>query len=87
MHIINGKIKNKHIKFFLKEKKLFVDISEKIQKDKFVLGDYTYYLSRQNSEIYEVRKLSNTYNMNVIFSIELIKTQDENDLKEFKSDL
>ena len=74
-------------KFFLKEKKLFVDISEKIQKDKFVLGDYTYYLSRQNSEIYEVRKLSNTYNMNVIFSIELIKTQDENDLEEFESDL
>ena len=51
------------------------------------MGDYTYYLSEQNSGDYEVRRLSNTYNMNVIFSIELIKTQDENDLEEFESDL
>lgn len=74
-------------RFTQEEKKLFVDISEKVQKDKFVLGNYTYYLSEQTSGNYEVRKLSNTYNMNVIFSIELIKTQDENDLKEFESDL
>ena len=74
-------------KFSQEEKKLFVDISERVHKDKFILGDYTYYLSVRNSGDYEVRKLSNTYNMNVIFSIELIKTQDENDLEEFESDL
>lgn len=68
-------------------KKLFVAISEKVHKDKFILGNYTYYLSEQNSGNYEVRRLSNTYNMNVIFSIKLIKTQDENDLEEFESDL
>lgn len=67
--------------------KLFVDISEKITQDKFVLGKYTYYLSQQSSGSYEIRKLSNTYNMNVIFSIELIKAQDKNDLEEFKSNL
>lgn len=74
-------------RFYQDTKKLFVDISEKIDKDKFVMGDHTYYLSKRNSDNYEVRRLSNTNNMNVIFSIELIKTQDENDLKEFESDL
>ena len=74
-------------KFSQKEKKLFVDISEKVHKYRFILEDYTYYLSVQNSGDYEVRRLSNTYNMNVIFSIELIKAQDESDLEEFESDL
>lgn len=74
-------------KFSQEEKKLFVDISERVHKDRFIMGDYTYYLSEQNSGDFEVRRLSNTYNMNVIFSIELIKAQDENDLEEFESDL
>lgn len=74
-------------KFSQEEKKLYVDISEKVCKDRFILGDYTYYLSKKNSGNYEVRRLSNTYNMNVIFSIKLIKTQDKNDLEEFESDL
>jgi len=74
-------------KFSQKENKLFVNISERVHKDRFILGDYTYYLSLQDTGNYEVRKLSNTYNMNVIFSIELIKGQDENDLDEFESDL
>lgn len=74
-------------KFSQEEKKLFVNISERIHKDKFILGDYTYYLSERNFGSYEVRRLSNTYNMNVIFSIELIKGQDDSDLEEFESDL
>lgn len=74
-------------KFSQEGKKLFVDISESVQKDRFILGEYTYYLSEQNFGNYEVRRLSNTYNMNVIFSIKLIKTQDKNDLEEFESDL
>ncbi len=69
-------------------KKLFVDIgSEIISHDRFIIGNYTYFLSKQNLGNYEVRRLSNTYNMNVIFSIKLIKTQDENDLEEFKHDI
>lgn len=74
-------------KFSQKEKKLFVDLSEKVCKDKFVCEKYIYCLSKQNSGCYEVRKLSNTYNMNVIFAIKLIKNQDKNDLEEFKSDI
>lgn len=72
--------------FFQEGKKLLVDIPEKIHNDKFVLGNYTYYLSEKSYGIYEVRRLSNTYNMNVIFSIKLIKSQEENDLKEFEAE-
>ena len=74
-------------KFTQEGKKLFVDISERVHKDRFVLGNYTYYLSEQGFGRCEVRRLSNTYNMNVIFSIELIKPQDENDLYEFEAAL
>lgn len=73
--------------FSQKNKKLCVNISEEVHKDRFTLGSYTYYLSERSSENYEVRRLSNTYNMNVIFSINLIKKQDNDDLDEFKSDL
>lgn len=74
-------------KFVQEEKRLYVQINESITKERFLLGKYTYYLSERNSNEYEIRKLSNTYNMNVIFSIELIKKQDETDLKEFKEEL
>lgn len=74
-------------RFAQEQKKLYVQITVPLKTDKFVLGKYTYYLSEQNSNEYEVRKLSNTYNMNVIFSIKLIKSQDVGDLEEFESDL
>lgn len=74
-------------KFSQAEKKLFVTLSEKADKTRFLLGKYTYYLSKQNLDNYEIRRLSNTYNMNVIFSIDLMKSQDEKDLEEFKSNL
>lgn len=73
--------------FYQENKKLFVSIPKEIDKEKFILDNYTYYLSKQNSGNYEVRRLSNTYNMNVIFSVNLIKTQDKYDLEEFKSDI
>lgn len=73
--------------FSQKDKKLFVCISEKIKKDRFALGRYTYFLSERASDTYEVRRLSNTYNMNVIFSVKLIKSQDKKDLEEFFSEL
>ncbi len=74
-------------RFSQKDKKLFAWISEDINKDRFVLGRYTYFLSERDSGSYEVRRLSNTYNMNVIFSVKLIKSQDKKDLTEFKSEL
>lgn len=73
--------------FSHQDKKLFVNISETIHKDRFISEHFTYYLSRRDSGKYEVRRLSNTYNMNVIFSIKLVKKQDPEDLKEFISDI
>ncbi len=73
--------------FSQEQDKLFVKITESLTTNKFILGDYTFYFSKYNADSYEIRKLSNTYNMNVIFSIKLIQSQDINDLKEFESDL
>lgn len=75
------------VEFSQKGKKLFVNCPEGMKKDRFLFGKYTYYLSKQGTDSYAVRRLSNTYHMNVIFSIELIKTQDKNDLEEFEADL
>lgn len=68
-------------------KKLYVKITDALITDKFVLGDSTFFLSKRTQNEYEVRKLSNTYKMNVIFSIKLIKSQDINDLIEFEAEL
>lgn len=73
--------------FVIVGKKLFARFSTRLSVDTFQLGKYSYYLSEQNSGVYEIRRLSNTYNMNVIFSIKLIKSQADADLREFESDL
>ena len=65
----------------------FVEIKESVVDKKFVIGDYTYFLSEKMPHLYEIRRLSNTNNMNVIFSIKLIKSQVLSDLKEFELDL
>ncbi len=67
--------------------KLFVTLNEPLYQDKFVIGKYTYYFSQQDTNTYKITRLSNTYNMNVIFSIKLIKSQDINDLREFEAEL
>ena len=64
-----------------------MNIPQRISIQRFVLGNYTYYLSEQELNVYEVRRLSNTYNMNVIFSIQLRRSQDIADLREFEADL
>ena len=49
--------------------RLFVTASKNIHNQRFILGRYEYMFSKRGNE-YEIRKLSNTYNANVIFSIE-----------------
>lgn len=66
---------------------LYVNIDDSISVKHFIVGNYTYYLSEQLNNIYEVRCLSNTSNQNVIHSIQLKKEQDPSDLMMFKSDL
>lgn len=73
--------------FYEHGKKLFVNIQNRISVQRFTLGNFTYYLSEQDTNTYEVRRLSNTYNMNVIFSIQLRRSQDIEDLREFEADL
>jgi DNA (cytosine-5)-methyltransferase 1 len=69
------------------EKKLFVKGNHALSKVRFTMGNYEYYLAPTPGDMYEVRQLSNTYNMNVIFSIKLKKNQDASDLKAFESEM
>ena len=48
--------------------KLFVQSSQQLHDRRFIFQQYEYMFSQRGDE-YEVRKLSNTYNANVIFSI------------------
>jgi DNA (cytosine-5)-methyltransferase 1 len=50
--------------------KLFITSSESLHNKKFIFNSNEYMISERGSE-YEIRKLSNTFNANVIFSIEL----------------
>ena len=54
--------------------KLFVVSNRQIHNQRFILNGYEYMFSLRDSE-YEIRKLSNTFNANVIFSINLKTTK------------
>lgn len=54
-------------------KKLFVTSDQNLHDRRFILGAYEYMFSQREDE-YEIRKLSNTYNANVIFSIRQISS-------------
>lgn len=55
------------------DSKLFVSCSKYIHDVRFRYNGYEYMFSQRGSE-YEIRKLSNTFNANVIFSIDLKHT-------------
>lgn len=76
-------------KISVKGKKLYADIPEPLSQNSFELDSFTYLFSsqEQDTSLYEIRKLSNTKNKNVIFSIMLKRSQDPCDLEEFISDL
>ncbi|WP_073507910.1 hypothetical protein [Streptobacillus notomytis] len=60
-----------------------IKYSENLNKLKFVDDDAEYMFSHLENDIYRIRKLSTTRNANVIFSIKLIKEQEDKDLKTF----
>lgn len=73
--------------FVEKNEKIFIRTKENIN-EKLKGYNYTYQFKLINKDLYEIRRLSNTNNPNVIFSIELIKKeQDENDLNLFLKDI
>ena len=51
---------------------------------RFSVNDADYMIRAFDENIYRIRKLSNTYNANVIFSINLKNQQEKNDLLEFE---
>lgn len=48
--------------------KLFIESNQNLHNTRFILQQYEYMFSQRGEE-FEIRKLSNTYNANVIFSI------------------
>lgn len=66
--------------------KLFVTANKNIHDTRFVYGKYEYMFSIRDDK-YEIRKLSNTFNANVIFSINLKSSQIQEDLDMFEIDL
>lgn len=70
-------------------KNMYVILEEPLTQKRFEYGDYEYYFSdvNQPADQYNITKLSNTRNKNVIFRIELKKRQDSDDLDEFEADL
>ena len=58
---------------------------EDMDRVKFSVNDADYMIRLVGDDIYRIRKLSNTYNANVIFSIKLKREQEPNDLLEFES--
>jgi len=66
--------------------KLYVETDNDIHNEKFIIyGDE--YATTRRSSAYEVRKLSNTFNANVIFSIQLINNERGLSDREFINDL
>lgn len=60
-------------------KKLFARGNAGMHDTRFVVGKYEYMIS-DRGEKYEIRKLSNTYNANVIFSIQEVATRGMSDI-------
>lgn len=56
--------------------KLFVSTKKNIHNTRFIYNGYEYMFSERNDR-YEVRKLSNTFNANVIFSVSLKNKTDK----------
>ena len=74
--------------FIHESKKLYVELNDPLEDNSFQYNDNDYLLAfRDNNQPYEVRKLSNTKNANVIFNITLKQNQQRNDLEQFKNDL
>lgn len=72
---------------FVDGKKLFVTSDEDLHEQKFMYEDYEYQFSKRKergANIYEVRRLSNTHNMNVIFKLVSKAGQRAADLKAFE---
>ena len=76
-----------NVTFSTEDDALFADINSAVINNEFIFGQYTFQLSYRENNRYEVRKLSNTRNKNVIYSIKAKRSQNDDDLCEFRSQL
>ncbi len=81
-----AKLNDMDIEYELLDDFLIKSLQE-LDKNKFSIQDSNYMFSRYKENVYRIRKLSNTRNPNVIFSIKLLKEQEGSDLEKFKSRL
>jgi hypothetical protein len=68
-------------------KDFYLNTTKNLHKKKIKGVKYTYYFVKSAINKYKIRRLSNTNNANVIFSIKLINEQLVEDLKEFLESL
>lgn len=62
-----------------------IESKDNLEKYTFSANDYDYMIRNIEGDTYRIRTLSNTYNTTVIFSIKLLKGQDEKDLQIFEA--
>ncbi len=73
------------IQYKYENKKLYANIAEKLTIEKLFLDKYYYLLAKRDNDSYEIRQLSNTNNMNVIFTLKIKQEQVSEDLLLFKT--
>lgn len=75
-----------HSRITFKNDKAYIKLSEKREKFQIQGIKYDYQFNPEGYNIFEIRRLSNTNNANVIFSISLDKKQDVEDLRNFEAE-
>lgn len=70
---------------FTDGKKTYVETEANINRKKVSYGEYTYYFNKSSHNSYVVTRLSNTRNLNVIFTVALKQEQNLSDLKVFEN--
>ncbi len=77
----------KYVDSNINGKKLYIIGDESLGATTYTIENYDYIFNKIGMGTFHVRKLSNTYNANVIFNISLKKSQDDNDLNVFEAEL
>jgi folylpolyglutamate synthase/dihydropteroate synthase len=87
IRIDGSNIAEADVVIFVEENKSFLVSSNYQNKQQFKFDNFDIQLSKKTINLFEIRKLSKTYNRNVIFSIKCIKNQDKDDLEQFIKEL
>ncbi len=74
-------------RFLNSSKRMMLGMEKQVALDTFTDGKYIYQFSPVDASCYEVRRRSNTRNMNVIFGVRLRQAQDPSDLVAFQNSI